>query len=84
MNASIESAKSWVDSAFFVAVTTTSSTSWEVTANDKKTIGNRNKFFFLGPKNDWRKILDKSISDEIEKKFEKEMKELNYIWFINL
>ena len=41
--------------------------------------GNRNKFFFLGPKNDWRKILDKSISSEIEKKFEKEMKELNYI-----
>ena len=41
--------------------------------------GNRNKFFFLGPKNDWRKILDKSISSEIEKKFEKEMKELKYI-----
>ncbi len=40
--------------------------------------GNRNKFFFLGPKNDWRKILDKSISSEIEKKFEKEMKELKY------
>ncbi len=37
--------------------------------------GNRNKFFFLGPKNDWRKILDKSISIEIEKKFEKEMRE---------
>ena len=46
--------------------------------------GNRNKFFFLGPKNDWRKILDKSISSEIEKIFEKEMKELKYIWFINL
>ena len=41
--------------------------------------GNRNKFFFLGPKNDWRKILDKSISSDIEKKFEKEMKELKYI-----
>ena len=41
--------------------------------------GNRNKFFFLGPKNDWRKILDKSISSEIEKKFENEMKELKYI-----
>ncbi len=41
--------------------------------------GNRNKFFFLGPKNDWRKILDKSISSEIEKIFEKEMKELKYI-----
>ena len=41
--------------------------------------GNRNKFFYLGPKNDWRKILDKSIYSEIEKKFEKEMKELKYI-----
>ena len=41
--------------------------------------GNRNKFFFLGPKNDWRKILSKSISKEIEKKFETEMKELKYI-----
>ena len=41
--------------------------------------GNRNKFFYLGPKNDWRKFLDKSTSSKIEKKFEKEMKELKYI-----
>ena len=41
--------------------------------------GNRNKFFFLGPKNDWRNMLDNDISDKIESKFEIEMKELNYL-----
>ena len=41
--------------------------------------GNKNKFFFLGPKNNWRKILDYEISKDIEKEFEKEMKELKYI-----
>ena len=41
--------------------------------------GNKNKFFFLGPKNNWRKILDYEISRDIEKEFEKEMKELKYI-----
>ena len=41
--------------------------------------GNRNKFFFLGPKNNWRKILDDQVSNDIEKEFEKEMKELKYI-----
>ena len=41
--------------------------------------GIRNKFFFLGPKNDWTKILEPKISDEINKKFEKEMKELKYL-----
>ncbi len=41
--------------------------------------GIRNKFFFLGPKNDWTKILDTKISEEINVKFEKEMKELKYL-----
>ncbi len=41
--------------------------------------GKRNKFFFLGPKNNWKNILDKNISDKIEIQFEKEMKELKYI-----
>ena len=41
--------------------------------------GFKNKFFFLGPKNDWTKILDPEISNEINKKFEKEMKELKYL-----
>ena len=41
--------------------------------------GNKNKFFFLGPKNNWQKILDKKISNEISTKFENEMKELGYL-----
>ena len=41
--------------------------------------GIRNKFFFLGPKNDWTKILEPKISDEINKKFENEMRELGYL-----
>ena len=41
--------------------------------------GRRNKFFFLGPKNKWKKILDHQISKDIEKEFEDEMKELEYI-----
>ena len=41
--------------------------------------GKRNKFFFLGPKNDWQKMLDNQISKNIEEEFEKEMKELGYL-----
>ena len=41
--------------------------------------GKKNKFFFLGPKNNWKKIIDNQISSEIEKEFGKEMKELGYI-----
>ncbi len=36
-------------------------------------------FFNLGPENDWKKILDKKISSEIESKFNNEMRELKYI-----
>ena len=41
--------------------------------------GEKNKFFYLGPKNDWKNILNKNISDEISKKFQEEMKELDYL-----
>ena len=41
--------------------------------------GIRNKFFFLGPKNDWKKILNNKITDDIEKEFQREMKELKYL-----
>ena len=41
--------------------------------------GKKNKFFFLGPKNDWKKILDNHISDNIENEFREEMKELGYL-----
>ena len=36
-------------------------------------------FFNLGPQNDFKKILDKDISSEIENRFRSEMKELGYI-----
>ena len=45
---------------------------------DEKT-GEKKKFFFLGPKNDWKKILDKEIANEISTKFKLEMKELGYL-----
>ena len=35
-------------------------------------------FFNLGPKNDYKKFLDKNIQNEIEKKFRNTMKKLNY------
>ena len=36
-------------------------------------------FFYLGPKNNWQKNLDNQIKNEIEEKFSKEMRELNYL-----
>jgi hypothetical protein len=36
-------------------------------------------FFNLGPKNDWKKLLDLEIIKKIEKAFGKEMKELGYL-----
>ncbi len=37
------------------------------------------KFFFLGPENNWRNIINKDIQKKIEYNFEKEMKELDYL-----
>ena len=37
------------------------------------------KFFNLGPKNNWKNLLETEISEKIEEEFEREMKELNYI-----
>ena len=36
-------------------------------------------FFNLGFKSDWKKVLDKKIVEVIEKKFEREMKDMGYI-----
>ena len=44
-----------------------------------KTSGKKIKFFYLGPKNDWSKMLDKGLSTRIENIFQKEMIELGYI-----
>ncbi len=45
----------------------------------KDTNGNIKKFFFLGPKNNWKEILDKKIINNIETSFKNEMLELNYL-----
>ena len=45
---------------------------------DKK-LGGKKYFFYLGPKNDWKILLDKKTSKEIEQKFQNEMKELMYL-----
>ena len=47
----------------------------------KKNPENKKKipFFNLGPKNDWRKLLDKKVKVNLEKAFEKEMIELEYL-----
>tara|TARA_X000000368_G_scaffold371092_1_gene320688 strand:- start:203 stop:1060 length:858 start_codon:yes stop_codon:yes gene_type:complete len=36
-------------------------------------------FFHLGPKNDWKKILNRDLKIKIEKSFEKDLKELSYL-----
>ncbi len=41
--------------------------------------GKRRVFFNLGPKNDWRKLLDKKNIYKIENNFKKEMLELGYL-----
>tara|TARA_Y100000996_G_scaffold414857_1_gene407087 strand:+ start:1258 stop:2091 length:834 start_codon:yes stop_codon:yes gene_type:complete len=45
---------------------------------DNKT-GKKKPFFNLGPKNDWKKILDDRNVKNIEEYFHKEMKELGYL-----
>ena len=39
----------------------------------------RKTFFMFGPKNDWKKTLDKKNKEKIEKKFHKEILELKYL-----
>ena len=41
--------------------------------------GKKIPFFNLGPKNDWKKLLDFEIIKKLEKAFAKEMKELGYL-----
>ena len=41
--------------------------------------GKKIPFFNLGPKNDWKRLLDLEIIKKIEKAFGKEMKELGYL-----
>ena len=45
----------------------------------KDKYGNVKKFFYLGPKNNWQKILDQKTKENIEKEFKKELVELSYL-----
>ena len=45
---------------------------------DKET-GEKKQFFNLGPENDWKKLLDIKLKEDIEREFETEMRELGYI-----
>ena len=56
----------------------------EVKYGFSESIKSRNKnkqipFFFLGPENDWKKILDDEIKEKLNKIFEKNLIELGYI-----
>ena len=44
-----------------------------------KSTGERNVFFNMGIKNDWKKLLDKNSRSLIEEKFKDEMTELGYL-----
>ena len=41
--------------------------------------GQKNKFFHLGKRNDWKALLDTKISSKIMNEFKFEMNELGYI-----
>jgi hypothetical protein len=47
--------------------------------NERSTNQLGSKFFNLGEKNDWKKLLPRNIKEQIEKSFVSEMKELNYL-----
>ncbi|WP_440650804.1 sulfotransferase domain-containing protein [Candidatus Pelagibacter sp. HIMB1495] len=44
----------------------------------KEDLKKKISFFNLGPKNDWKKILDINLKNKIDEIFEKEIKELSY------
>ena len=46
--------------------------------SDKET-GEKKRFFNLGPENNWEKLLDIKLKEDIEKEFKTEMRELGYI-----
>ena len=44
-----------------------------------KKLKKKQKFFYLGPKNNWKKLLDTKTVKKIENTFQKEMIELGYL-----
>ena len=72
------------------AINSINSTSFETLKSLEKKRGfresvlsNTNKekipFFYLGPKNDWKKILNENIKLNLEKNFRQSLKDINYI-----
>tara|TARA_Y100000816_G_C26003776_1_gene524559 strand:- start:232 stop:1065 length:834 start_codon:yes stop_codon:yes gene_type:complete len=51
----------------------------EDTTGFKEAPENLNKFFYLGPNNDWQNLLGEHIKNDIEIGFKKEMKDLGYL-----
>ena len=45
----------------------------------EEAVNSKIKFFNSGPKSNWKNIIDERLIHKIEKSFEKEMKELNYL-----
>ena len=52
--------------------------SFKESATNKDT-GQKKNFFYLGPNNDWKKLLDNNIRKKIEENFKNEMEELGYL-----
>ena len=48
-------------------------------ASINKQTGEKIPFFNLGPKNDWKNLLNTKVKLKIETAFKNEMKELNYL-----
>ena len=48
-------------------------------AKEDKNTGKKIKFFNMGIKNDWKKLLDKNIRESLDKELADEMRELNYL-----
>ena len=51
----------------------------EIQEGFKEAVDSNIKFFNLGPKNNWKDIVADKLIYQIEKNFNKEMKELRYI-----
>ena len=45
---------------------------------DRRDKNKKISFFNLGPKNNWKKILDENLKDKIEQVYKNELRELNY------
>ena len=51
----------------------------EFEENAKNELGERKKFFYLGPKNDWKNYVKSENAAKIAQVFKKEMRELGYL-----